>query len=134
MKTEYMDLGSVIGRRVRVYRNLDYKPDRVYSLQIYLRGIGWRVKGHSDNVLLEDVAFIVGEDTRQRVIEKSRKLVHAYASGRVVPCLFADMPLRAEAASYDPYIHPTFYTLDDNLPVHKAGYCRLNSEGMTIYR
>lgn len=113
MKTEYMDLGSVIGRRVRVYRNLDYKPDRV---------------------LLEDVAFIVGEDTRQRVVEKSRKLVHAFASGRVVPCMFADRSYRPEAASYDPYIYPTFYTLWNEQPIFKADYCRLSSLGMTIYR
>lgn len=133
MKTEYIDIVSVIGQRVRAYRNLDYKPDRVYSLQVYLRGIGWRVVGHTDNILLEDVAFIVGEPTRQRVIQKSRKLVHAYASGRVVPCMFADRLLRPKAASYDPYVHPNFYTLSDNLPVHQADYCRLSSLGMTIY-
>ena len=134
MKSEYMSLELVIGRRVRAYRNLDYKPERIYSIQTYIRGIGWRVAGHTDNILLEDVVFIVGETARQRVIEKSRKVVHAYASGRVVPCMFLDRELHPWAASYDPYAHSSFYTLSDNLPVHKADYCRLSSIGMTIYR
>ena len=134
MKTEYMDPRAVMGQRVRAYRNLDYKPERVYSIQVYLRGIGWRVLGHTDNILLQDVAFIVNENIRQRVVAKSRKLVHAVVSGRVVPCMFADRVLLPEAASYNPYRFPNFYTVGNEQPVHKAGYCRLHSEGLTIYR
>lgn len=134
MTTEFLDLQALQGQRVRVYRNLDYRPARVYSVQIYLRGIGWRLKGHTDSILIEDVAFIVGEDTRKRVVAKKRKLVHAYASGRVTMFMFADKPIRGEAASYDPYVCPTFYTLEDQAPVYRADYCRIDSEGMTLYR
>lgn len=133
MKAEYTDLGFAVGQRARVYRNLDYKPDRVYSVLIYLRGIGWRLAGHTDNILLRDVVFIVSEQARKRVIAKSKRTVHAYASGVIVPCLFADRVLRPKAVSYNPYRFPNFYIVGNEQPVHKASYCRLSSLGLTIY-
>lgn len=64
--------------KVRIYFNLHR---RLWSVQSYVKGKGWRVIGHAREVYLSDVTFKVSEAGRQRVIREKRKNVHAYAIG-----------------------------------------------------
>ena len=79
---------------VRVYRNL---RRAVWSLL----DPGTRlVIGHADELVLLDVRLIVSEATRQRVIRRHRRTVHAFAEGRV-----SDEPVRlgGEKLHYNPF-------------------------------
>jgi hypothetical protein len=88
--------------RVRVYYNLH---KRVWSVQHYLPGKGWRVREHVLRINLRNVTFHVSERGRQRVLREQRKNVHAYAIGwsSDVPALY-----QGERISYNPYKGPDF--------------------------
>lgn len=80
---------------LRVYRNL---RRAVWSLLDPRTG---RVIAHADELVLEGVTFEVSEATRQRVIARHRRTVHAYARGTLV-----ELPVQAlapERLHYNPY-------------------------------
>lgn len=101
--------------KVRVYFNLHKK---VWSVQTYKPGKGWRVDFHSNGrtLCLTDVTFHVSEAGRQRVLREKRKNVHAYAIGTLVGWLPSSFKLKA--VSYNPYKAPTF--MCEERPIHKA--------------
>lgn len=121
--------------RVSAYRNLN-KPGVVYSLLDAKTG---RVAGYAEDVILENVKFVVSEAGRQRVLREKRKGVHAYARGEV---LSADEPDTAkiartlgaksdwESLRYNPYLFETFVRAADEAPVFEAKYARLNKDGL----
>lgn len=63
---------------IRVYRNL---RRATWSL---LDPRTNRLLGHREELVLVDVRFEVSEATRQRVIARQRRTVHAYARGMLV--------------------------------------------------
>lgn len=116
--------------RVRVYRNLHRK---MYSIQTYVKGRGWRVTGHAECVTLGHVTFKVNEAGRQRVNKENRKNVHAYILGVLThlpdPYSFQDV---ANRVTYNPYEMETF-EMDNGRdwePVYKAKYAHLTPNGV----
>ena len=85
--------------RVRVYRHL---RRRVWSIQDPRTGL---VIGHRPELVLLDVARVVSEATRQRVIRQQRRTVHAYAVG-----VISEEPTRPGGSylHYNPFEGPCF--------------------------
>lgn len=96
-------------QKVFVYFNLHKK---VFSLRA-ANGINkGRVIGHTNQVLLENVAFKVSESGRQRVLLERRKNVHAGVQGTLVSLDLISIPEGARIASYNPYKHNRFFYKD----------------------
>jgi hypothetical protein len=84
---------------VRVYKNL---RRRVWSIQDQRTGL---VLDHLPALVLLDVALVVSEATRLRVVRQHRRTVHAYAVGRI-----SEEPVRAGGVylHYNPFTGPCF--------------------------
>jgi hypothetical protein len=103
--------------RVKVYFNLHRK---VWSVQTYIKGKGWRIAFHERELVLEDVTFKVSEAGRQRVLREKRKNVHAFAIGTLVDKLPNGFDVLMDLVSYNPYKAPTFMHRGE--PIHNAEY------------
>ena len=116
-------------KQVRVYRNLHRK---LYSIQTYIKGKGWRVTEYADSLSLRRVEFVVRDAGRERVRRENRKNVHAYVTGILThlpdPYTFLDTSNRV---SYDPYTMETFEvdTGRDWEPIYKAKYAHFTQHG-----
>ena len=115
---QQVDWESDIGQQVRVYRNLN---NGLISLQHYIKGTGWRLSGHLENCVLQDVSFKVYEVSRQKVLLTRRRNVHAYAIGRLIgenPIdIFAPVSL-----AYNPYKYGHFFDRDTGEKIETASY------------
>ncbi len=107
--------------RLRVYRNL---RRAVWSLQDPRTGL---LVEHRVSLVLLDVVFTVSETTRQRVIRRQRRTVHAYAVGTVV-----DEPVRegGRRLHYNPFLAGSF--LVDGEPVTRADRVDFRQDGAFI--
>lgn len=133
MKRKYFDRAALVGQSVRVYRNLRCKLSPLYSVQIYYHGVGYRLVGHTRELLLKDVAFSVSQSGRQRVIAQQSKNVHAYVEGVLISHWTHPGGL-GQRVSYNPYASPFFRALDTHEPIWKADYAIINHAGLTAYR
>lgn len=95
----------MIGELVRVHLNL-HRGD--FSITDPKSG---RVMASCDDVTLSGVTFKVSETTRQRVIAKQRRRVHAWALGTLVAVDAKPRVDGLELITYNPYRAPTFTTL-----------------------
>lgn len=96
----------------RVYYNITKK---VWSVQRYTKGKGWRVVDHAEELWLYDVTWKVYEKGRQRVVLQGRKNVHAYGLGVVIGSNEARWLLgddKLEAVHYNPYRYDRFYRIE----------------------
>ena len=110
---------------VRVYFNLNRK---VWSIQSYQPGKGWRLLTHSTNLTLRNAVTKVSESGRQRVIRERQRNVHAYIQGeliRTVPQTHSGRRL-----SYNPYTGPDFIWKDDNSVATELGEVVFNESGV----
>jgi hypothetical protein len=88
--------------RVEVYWNLHRNLFSIRALSGPMKG---RVIGHAHKVILEDVAFVVREAGRQRVLREKRKNVHAFVrSERLIYADWSD-PLADGATAYFTHWH-----------------------------
>lgn len=117
-----------------VYRNLMRTTGVWYS--IVQRGL---VIGHTTEIALTDVRFIVREGGRRRVLETGVKNVHAFVVGRVVPGyrpyafdLPQHSPLRGR---YNPRELESFvYDAGGRwLPLYGAAGAHLGAAGITVW-
>ena len=116
------------GQRVKVYFNLHNKKYSAVALDGSDKG---RVLGHFDEVVLDDVSFIVSEAGRQRVIREKRKNVHAYATGRLWKThqtLMSRSGIVGSKLRYNPYKMSQFQVND--VPVTKADGVYLGHRGL----
>ena len=119
-------------KQVRVYRNLHRK---LYSIQTYIKGKGWRVTDYADSLSLRRVEFVVRDAGRERVRQENRKNVHAYVTGILTylpdPYTFLDTSKRV---TYDPYTMETFEvdTGRDWEPIYKAKYAHFTQNGAWV--
>jgi hypothetical protein len=95
--------------RVRVYRNLHKKR---WSVQ-HKTPKGWRVWGHTTEIILERAELKVNRAGRERVIFLKRKNVHAYVIGD--PIFVRGWTLKTPITktnqieiTYDPYCYSSF--------------------------
>lgn len=103
----------MIGELVRVHLNL-HRGD--FSISDPKTG---RVMASCDDVTLSGVTFQVSETTRQRVIAKQRRRVHAWAKGTLVAVDSKPTIEGHPVVTYNPYRAPTF-TKGNGSPVHAA--------------
>ena len=116
----------------RVYWNLHRK---CYSVQVYRRGIGWRLDRHCANIIINEAYGKVSEAVRLRVVAQKRKNVHAYLCGS----LDFNTPLdqykhSGTAVRYNPYKYTEFMVGDDTLNNcdNPTIYCTINSDGRPV--
>jgi hypothetical protein len=123
--------------KVRVYRNLN---NGKMSIQCCASG---HILGHCAEAYLLDVAFVVRESGRQRVLKERRKNVHAFATGtliwateftgyrgRTIVGLREGAVLNSydyEPVRYNPYEMSTFCSLDGE-PIQQAQICLLSAQ------
>lgn len=105
-----------VGQRVRVYRNLPLFKHQVFSILAMDGPFKGMVLGYSRHVGLSDARFIVSEKTRQTVLKKNRRTVHAYCEGRVIG-YSPNLPEQAEAEdaaliTYNPFQSGHFHLRD----------------------
>ena len=105
------------GREVKVYRNLNMKQEKLWSVQYE-----GKVVCHIPTVQLLRAKFTVSEPSRQRVLATNSN-VHAYAIG-----LFTSqqVPTAVEPITYDPYFEGYFFRLADKSPIYSAAAVRLH--------
>lgn len=97
-----LEIGSLIGRKVRIYRNLH---KNCYSVQDAKTR---RVIAYRDYIALENATFVVSEAGRQRVLRDHKKNVHAFVVGTVLdPRLILNVRWHGRA-KYSPYSMETF--------------------------
>jgi hypothetical protein len=102
-----------IGDRVRVYRNLPLFKHRVFSIMAMSGPCKGLVLGYSRVVGLERVTFKVSEATRQKVIAKNCRTVHAFAEGYIAS-LSSTLPDSCQGEdvgkiTYNPFLSGHFY-------------------------
>lgn len=121
------DWSQIIGRRARTYRNLQTGRMTILTRQLNSKGnMNWLLAGHTTSLLMEDVKFHVYENGRQRVIERKRKNVHAWAEGSVVAA-YAEAVETPINVAYNPYQANTFVKRDTKIPIRSAKYLAVRS-------
>jgi len=109
----------MIGRTVRVYKNLHKSRKAGHPVYSIMDKRARRVIGHSDRVVLADASFVVLENGRQRVLREQRKNVHAFVDGVFLERLDFD-DIGSAVITYNPYKGPKFVTLPTGNAVESA--------------
>lgn len=108
---ELIYIVHMTGLKCDIYYNLHRK-----CLSVRHKGL---VIGHSQNIGMKDVKFIVSEAGRQRVLREKRKNVHATIRGVVWDLNVCDLDPTGIQITYNPYKYDSFVTMDGN-PVKGA--------------
>jgi hypothetical protein len=104
-------MSALIGERVRVHKNL-HRGD----WEVTQKG---RVIAHLPELVLADVTFLVSQASRERVLQKRQRAVHAWAAGTVVDA----RPECGIPITYNPYRCASFTIRSDGAPIHRAEFC-----------
>jgi hypothetical protein len=111
---------AIRGERLRAYGNLT-------NGKVSLKSWNY-VIGHARRVLLGDVEFTVSAKVRQRVIERKKRLVHAFAVGNI---LYANSEFELldfeEEIHYNPF-RAAHFTRPDGSPIWRADSCLVVSD------
>jgi hypothetical protein len=116
-----------IHEKVRIYRNLN---NGRMSIQAKVRE-SWKVVGHVQNAILQDVQFRISEAGRQRVIRDGCKNVHAWGEG----ILLAEFDTSINAAidlTYNPYLNATFIQRDTDIPIMQCRFLVVRSNRVYV--
>lgn len=103
------------GQKVRVHFNLHTRDWSIVAMDGPDKG---RVIGHASEVTLSDCTFRVSEASRQKVIEKNCRSVHAWVFGLLAAT--ERLPADATGFTYNPYRAPTFTRRSNNQPITSA--------------
>jgi len=114
---------------VVIYRNLN---DRLlhngkWSVAAATRTGGkGKVIRHSDELVLQDVRFVVKENRRQAIVAGGHREVHAWAVGTI-----ANAPELTEGVdiTYRPHQCGSFIRRDNEQPVTSAAFVRFGRDG-----
>ena len=112
-----------IGDQVAVYRNLN-KPG-LFSIKALSGPNKGKVVGYAASVQLANVTFKVSEASRQRVLSKRQREVHAWAIGTLTAYGDAQDVSGMHAVTYQPYVSETFFYRHDGAPIKAAPMCIL---------
>jgi hypothetical protein len=114
------------GKRLYIYKNL--------HLNLFSIRCGGKVIDHRDEIILEDVRFLVGQKGRERVVREKRKNVHAGVSGfwseewETNPEILMNS-YTPHKVSYNPYKTKTFVLTEDmKTPIKHAHFVKLDIE------
>lgn len=96
--------------KVEIYYNL-----HKHCLSVRHKGL---VVRHADEIVLDNVKFVVSQAGRRRVLEEKRKNVHAFVRGEVSTSNDFDSDYGV-VVKYNPYKYSSFVTADET-PVKGA--------------
>jgi hypothetical protein len=114
-----------IGQKVRVYRNLN-KPT-FFSIQDAKTKL---VLGYAPSVTIAAVEFVVSEASRQRVLNKKVRNVHACAIGMLVST-GESIPEHARSGYYNPYKTALFIDEETGQSIHQSEIA--HCQGSKVY-
>ena len=104
--------------RVKIYRNLTKRCWSVASMQQPNYGL---IVGYENHTILKNCNFIVGENSRQRVLRERSKNVHAWIVGHGVDMSSFKVDKRKlKSAYYNPYKVDSFIDFETNQRIDKA--------------
>ena len=98
-------MSNIIGRKVKVYRNLHKDSWSLMAADGPERG---RVIGYADQVELDAPELRVGEASRQRAVREGVRNVHAFVVGTLLPNGSIQRPLYR--VRYNPFRASCFHT------------------------
>lgn len=103
-----------VGDKVDVYRNLN--RHELFSIKQREGALKGRVSGYAQSVVIKHPTFAIGEKSRQSILVKQSRNVHAYVRGQFVDGVSGDLRLDKLSSflrvSYSPYVCGTFYSLE----------------------
>ena len=110
--------------KVFVHRNLNKPP--YWTIKARNGEDAGLVIGYDKSVHLNNVVFVVGEKSRQRVLASGQKNVHAGVVGNIVD---GGMDTNGWIpVTYNPYTNRTFVRVDNGEPIFKAKEAILKNE------
>lgn len=119
--------------RAFIYRNVH---KHCYSVRNEKLG---RVTKHTASVLMKDATLVVSKAGRERVLREKQKNIHAGIRGELVAVGSAAITERRRLDSkdwtqvyYNPFKVETFVEKATNMPIFKADYVLLTSEGVFV--
>lgn len=112
-----------LSKRVHVYRCLNRKG-RIFSV----RQNGY-VVGHTEEITLKDVKFVVNKAGKNKAIETMQRNVHAYIDGLITSnnSFEGITPI-----TYNPFVHRKFHIIGQHKSLDVAPYLRIIKEGVFI--
>ena len=120
---KHFDQSKILdGIKVKVYFNLHKNLFSVCSGQGDNYG---KLLFHSDNLILDDVRFSVGQKGRDRVLKEKKKNVHAFCYGTLKQKQFDEL-FYVEAISYNPYKAKHFYYVNSSQQIKSTDYLIMN--------
>lgn len=119
----------------RIYRNL-HKSE--YTVQHYIKGVGWRKLFGAKNISCINVKFKIYESGRQRVISEKKKNVHAFVIADDVfeldTCnqaaynrVYEHNPRKV---TYNPYKYNSFVYANTGSPIETCDYAIMSDHGI----
>ena len=120
-----------LGEKVDVYKNLHNGLWSILDRKTRC------VVGHVRHACMDDAKFIVQPAGRRRVLKENRKNGHAFVRGVLkgygeTGLLFCHHADTQEFITYNPYKFDTFYTKNDEKPIHKARWTHLTDKGVYV--
>jgi hypothetical protein len=110
-------MGTLVRYNYRIYKNLH---KNCYSVQSYNKEKrGYRLLLHTTDLICHDVSFKVFEGTRQKVLLKKRKSVHAFIQCNQIEISDSAL-LSGGEFTYNPYKSGDFFLKECNTPIKKA--------------
>jgi hypothetical protein len=113
--------------KVRVYFNLHKQK---LSVQQKVNGV-WKVVRHTNQIVLENVRFIVSEKGRQRVIKNTRKNVHAWIEGEEIDWSNY-LNKQFKKATYNPYVSGSFRVRHNDKPITGATFAAVIGKSVEV--
>ena len=127
--------------RCEVYYNLHKKCFSIRSLEKEDYG---KVVMHANEVVMDDVKFVVREGGRKQVLREGRKNVHAFVRGTLVDACVKKGPITQHyakvdnsykpfyRATYNPYKYDSFVNIFTEEPVRDAGRALLLNQDRPV--
>ena len=106
---------------ILIYRNL-HKKGKVYSIRQ-----NSLVVGHTTNISLKNVKFIINMGGKKKAIESGIRNVHAFVSG----IISNEKHTTELKVKYNPFIDKGFY-YDENNEISEALFININETGLHI--
>lgn len=103
MNKNLVDPGSLVGKRVYVYRNLTKS-----CWSVMVDGI---VRCHAQTVQLRNMKFVVRRSGYERYLRTNRKNVHAFVVGELVEVNGSGLNVPKSEVTYNPRVASLFYTV-----------------------
>lgn len=126
--TPFKSRELLLDKHVTVYRNLNFKKQKVYSIKQ-----NGQVKAHSSALFLRDCSFFVNQKGIDRIRKRKSREVVAYISGYITPSLCgitakSNLPCKI---LFNPYKYNSFIDIENENELKGAQFMVFNQNGST---